>query len=93
MSKPDYSFVDVTDLVPPAASDLWSTMVPHHGIVIISGLRPEGGEAIHVIHNTDAPAWTLIGMLEAVKSDLLYMFQQVEYRRTEDGNEEEYYED
>ena len=90
MPKPDYSFVNITDIVPKAAFELWEDMIPHHGIVILSGLRPEGGEAIHVIHNTDAPVWTLIGMLEAVKADLIYLFQQVEYRRSGNGDEEEY---
>lgn len=85
---PEFRYVNVTDIVPNAASDLWSEMVPHHGIVIISGLRPNGGEAIHVIHNTDAPVWTLIGMLEAVKADLVWMFQQVEYRRNRDDEDD-----
>lgn len=87
------NFVNVTDIVPTAASDLWADMVPHHGIVIITGLRPEGGEAIHIIHNTDAPIWTLIGMLEAVKSDLVGVYQQAEFRRSRDGDEEDYEEE
>lgn len=84
------NFINVTDIVPSAASDLWSDMVPHHGIVIITGLRPEGGEAIHIIHNTDAPIWTLIGMLEAVKSDLVNVYQQADFRRSRDDDEEDY---
>ena len=88
MSTPEYTFVNVCDIMPEAASALWTSMVPHHGILIISGLRPEGGEAIHVIHNTDAPVWTLIGMLEAVKSDLIHLFQQVDYRKEFDGEED-----
>lgn len=90
---PEYRFVSATDVVPEAVSTLWPEMVPHHGISIITGLRPEGGEAIHVIHNTDAPVWTLIGMLEAVKADLIFMFQQVDYKRNTNDDDDDYYEE
>lgn len=73
------------DMVPPAASNLWPEMLPVHGLAIITGLRPNGGEAVHVVHNTDAPLWVLIGLLETVRADLLNCWQSESY----DASEEE----
>lgn len=62
-------------------------MLPVHGITIIAGIRPEGREAVHVLHNTDAPLWVLIGLLDSVRQDLLNMWQTDNY--VGDGEEEE----
>lgn len=81
--------VTPTEMVPPAASDLWSEMMPVHGISIIVGIRPNGREAVHVVHNSDAPIWVLIGLLDSVRQDLLNVWQNDNYVGTEEDEDEE----
>lgn len=76
--------VSPTEMVPPAASALWPEMLPVHGVSIVVGLRPNGSEAVHVIHNSDAPLWVLIGLLESVKQDLVRCWQEDHYEASEE---------
>jgi hypothetical protein len=80
--------VSPTDMIPPAASDLWNDIIPVHGITIIVGIRPSGREAVHVVHNSEAPVWVLIGLLDSVRHDLLNMWQDDNYV-TADPQEED----
>lgn len=81
--------VSPTDMVPPAASKLWQEIMPVHGISIIVGIRPEGRQAVHVVHDTDAPIWVLIGLLDSVRHDLLSLWQTDSYVTSEEDDEEE----
>ena len=58
------------DIVPEAMSDLWPDSVPVHAVTIAAVLRPDGKQAIQVLHNSDATVWVLLGMLECVSADL-----------------------
>lgn len=58
------------DLIPAPMSDLWPDSVPVHAITVAVALRPDGKQAIQVLHNSDAPLWVLLGMLECVTADL-----------------------
>ena len=82
----DIGQVAPSEMIPPAASKLWPEMVPVHGITLVVGIRPDGNQALHVVYDTEAPPWVLIGLLETVKGDLLKYWQQMEY---DDGDEEE----
>lgn len=57
-------------MVPPVASALWPEMVPNHGLTIIAGLRPEGGESLHIVCSSNTPPWVLLGMMEMAIADL-----------------------
>jgi len=62
--------VSSDEMVPPVASSMWPEMVPNHGLTIISGLRPDGGEALHIVCSSNTPPWVLLGMMEMAISDL-----------------------
>ncbi len=66
----EYEPVSPDQLWPPAAFERWADTVPVHGITILDGIRPEGNRAVHVIHDTDAPIWVLVGLLKCVLADL-----------------------
>lgn len=70
-------------MVPPVASQLWPEMLPHHGIALIAGLRPDGREALHVVYSTDTPPWVLIGMLSSVQADITAAWQDGLYHSNE----------
>lgn len=58
------------DIVPESMSTLWPDSVPVHAITVAAVLRPDGKQAIQVLHNSDATVWVLLGMLECVSADL-----------------------
>jgi len=62
--------VSPDQMVPPIASALWPEVVPNHGLTIIAGLRPDGGESLHVVCSTNTPPWVLLGMMEMAIADL-----------------------
>ena len=72
--------------VPPCASESWPEMVPNHGITIIAGLRPDGGEALHVVTSSNSPPWTIIGMLKCVMDDLETYWRDIQYGFNEDDD-------
>jgi hypothetical protein len=67
------------EMMPPAAEKLWPQIVPNHGLTIVTGLRPEGTEAIHVVYSDQTPPWVLMGLLESVKADLVALWQERDY--------------
>jgi hypothetical protein len=69
MSSLDH--VSPDELVPPIGASLWPEMVPHHGVTIVAGLRPDGGETLHIACSTDTPPWVLVGMLKLAVADLV----------------------
>lgn len=66
--------------MPQAGLELWPNIVPTAGLVIISGLTKDGGHALHVLHDSDSPLWTLIGMLRGVEADLLDSWVEMKYQ-------------
>jgi len=67
------------EMVPPIAEKLWPQIVPNYGLTILTGLRPEGSEAIHVVYSDNTSPWVLIGLLESVKADLIGLWQDRDY--------------
>ena len=66
----EYEPVSPDDLCPPAVFDRWPDTIPVHGITILDAVRPEGNRAVHVVHDSDAPIWVLVGLLKCVLADL-----------------------
>lgn len=83
----EYEPVAATDLWPEAVFDRWPDTVPVHGITILDAMRPEGNRAVHVIHDTDAPIWVLIGLLKCVLSDLEARWVGQQYQDVDDTDE------
>jgi hypothetical protein len=75
----EYDRVAPTDVVPPVAYKMWPEIVPSHGVTIISGIRPEGTEALHLVYSSETPPWVLIGMLKTVMDDLTHAWQSQGY--------------
>lgn len=78
--------VSAQDMMPPAASELWPEAVPVHGLTIVAALRPDGAQALHVLYDSDSPAWVLIGMLDAVRRDFLDAWSEASYRDEDDDD-------
>jgi hypothetical protein len=70
MVNPEYEPVEAAHLWPPALFEQWPDTVPMHGITILDALRPNGDRAVHVVHDTEAPVWVLVGLLKCVLADL-----------------------
>jgi len=66
----EYEPVNASDLWPDAVFERWPDTIPVHGITILDALRPDGHHGLHVIHNTGAPIWVLVGMLKCILADL-----------------------
>ena len=75
----DYNHVEPVDLCPPAITERWPDTIPVHGITILDALRPDGARALHVLHDTEAPMWVLIGLLKCVLADLETRWVVVDY--------------
>jgi hypothetical protein len=66
----EYEPVEPHHLWPEELWDLWPDTVPVHGITVLDALRPDGNRAVHVVHDTGAPIWVLVGLLRCVLADL-----------------------
>jgi hypothetical protein len=82
----EYQPISPTDLMPKAGLELWPNIIPTAGIVIISGLTPDGKHALHVLHDGDSAPWVLIGMVKAVEADLIDTWVDMKY--VIDGDEQ-----
>lgn len=67
---PEYEPVEAAHLWPQALFDQFPDTVPMHGITILDALRADGNRAVHVVHDTGAPVWILVGLLKCVLADL-----------------------
>lgn len=79
--------VSPDEMVPPAALRLWPDMIANHGVTIVAGLREDGSEQLHMIFSTNTPPWALMGMLQAVLSDVTAMWQSGLYVMGEIGED------
>lgn len=84
MVNPEYEPVAPTDLWPDAVFDRWPDTIPVHGITILDALRPDGHRGLHVVHDTGAPPWVLIGMVRCVLADLESRWIAESYEENDD---------
>ena len=84
----EYEPVSADDLCPDAIFDRWPDTVPVHGITILDALRPEGNRALHVVHDTAAPIWVLIGMVRSVLADLESRWVIEDYQDADDDHDD-----
>jgi len=75
----EYAYLSPQDIVPSAMCDIWPESVPVHAITVAATLRPDGKQAIQVLHSSDAPLWVLLGMLECVCADLRSTWVDVDW--------------
>lgn len=84
----EYLPVEPDDLCPDAIFERWPDTVPVHGITILDALRPEGNRALHVVHDTAAPIWVLIGMVRSVLADLESRWVIEDYQDADDDHDD-----
>lgn len=77
------------DIVPEAMSTLWPDSVPVHAMTIAAVLRPDGKQAIQVLHNSDATVWVLLGMLDCVSADLRDAWVSYSWKEADDDDDDE----
>jgi hypothetical protein len=86
----EYVGVSASDLVPTVVAEHWAEAIPIHGMVILDAMRPpDGGRALHVVHDTGCPPWTLIGMLRAVCADLETRWAEETYQDVDDYEDDD----
>lgn len=82
----EYLPVNPEDLCSESIFERWPDTVPVHGITILDALRPEGNRALHVVHDSSAPIWVLIGMVRSVLSDLEARWVIEDYQDVDDDD-------
>lgn len=75
------------DLIPKIVGDQWNDTVPMHTVLVVDALRPDGARGLHVIHDSGAPAWVLIGMLRSILADLEHRWTAADYIDDEDDDD------
>jgi|DEB0MinimDraft_3_1074331.scaffolds.fasta_scaffold07956_3 hypothetical protein len=76
------------DIVPSAMADMWPESVPVHAVSVAAVIRPDGRQAIQVLHSSDAPIWVLLGMLECVCADLRSAWIDVSWTDSDEVDDE-----
>ena len=87
MVSDDQPTVTAQDLIPKVVGEQWHDTIPMHTVLVVDALRPDGARGLHVIHDSGAPAWVLIGMLRSILADLEYRWTAEDYIDDEDDDD------
>ena len=65
--RPD---LNASDIIPDAVAEHWQDSIPVHALLVIDAIRGDGSHGLHVVHDSGAPPWVLIGMMRSILVDL-----------------------